>query len=1306
MIKGCKGGRVAMLTSLLFFLFLAHVTAAFSGTGAGSRADPYQITNVTQLQEMRYAVTSYYVLMNNIDASDTSTWNSGAGFDSIGNLSVRFSGNFDGGGYNITGLFINRTGTDYIGLFGITSTSVESNFSDVGLVNVQIYGKGNVGALIGYNLRSNINNSFSTGIVTAAGTVGGLAGYSVPNSGIGGTINNSYSTVNVTSNTSGSGAGGLVGHNEGQIIYSYATGFINGKADTGGLVGSSIETTALVKYSYATGIVNGTTFVGGLIGENTFGSKIYNSYSLSNVNGSGSYVGGLVGFSQGGTTVVNNSFARGYAAGGSGVGGLVGTVDSNSGTPVIHNSYSTGNVTGSSSLGGLAGGSTNAVCLNNFWDNQTSGQSSTKCSSLTGTGKTTTEMKDVVTFTSTATRGLNISWDYWSDPYNDTGSLDHWHINSAINDGYPFLLGFGIGNISLPEISYNSPSTAAGIIAQDWIAVNVTSSGLNLSTLSILFYNSTDLVQQNNTESTSLFVNFTGLSNGRYYVNATLNDTSGNTAKSKRTIILDTTTPSATLNLPQDGSNYTTRTITFNASVADSLAGLKNASLLLNGTINQTNTSLISGEVLFNVTFGDGDYNWSISVYDAAGNLNQSAPYKVRVDGTVPLVQFLNPTTNMSNLSQLYIEANVTASDGALSNISLRLYNATALINETVSAVTPYFVNFTLSRDGIYYLNATANDTFGNLNSTETRTITLDTTSPRIDLTSPTSTNNSNVSANSIIVNASALDATSGVGTVILRFYNSTRDLIQTNTSSGGVSSFYVNLSGLSDGLYYYNATVNDSAGNTNSTETRSVTLDQTIPLISYGTGTLANLSNVSQGHIFINVSVTESNFFNITFQLTNSTGEVNSTTYSTSVVVINWTGLPAGLYYYNVTVSDRAGNINYTDTRVVTLDQTIPLISYATGTLANNSNVSQNYVFVNVSITEANFANITFQLTNSTGEVNSTTYSASVVVINWTSLSDGSYYYNVTVRDRAGNINSTLTRVLNLDVVAPSITLVEPVNSTSSTTNAYNFTFNVSDSNIITDCSLILDDTIINSLTTLDNGGTNGMYNSSLSVASHTWSVNCTDNAGNIANSSRYNLTITASTSQTTVESNTQPVRDNGVSGGYISNVYYANEQFNSDGNSYSLKLSDRIRFAVDLTNHTLTLNKFNSSGAQVTIQSKPMVVYLEKGVEAEFDLNYDGVNDVTIKYEGVHLLSRKAKLFIQKKIPTKVQPVQQEEIVIQSNSPSLEEKLVISPEVKSERKKNYTSYLIILIIFIAMAFLLFSKEKKQGPSLGNRHN
>ncbi|MEK6955965.1 MAG: GLUG motif-containing protein [Nanoarchaeota archaeon] len=132
-----------------------------------------QISDCQQLQNMKNNLAGDYILIENIDCSMTTTWNSGAGFEPIGSQNSPFTGNFSGNNLNITGLYINRP-ISFVGLF-----SVVSNYAiikDIGLVDVNITGGNKVGGLIGSSSASRISNSYSTGNVKGVNYVGGLIG--------------------------------------------------------------------------------------------------------------------------------------------------------------------------------------------------------------------------------------------------------------------------------------------------------------------------------------------------------------------------------------------------------------------------------------------------------------------------------------------------------------------------------------------------------------------------------------------------------------------------------------------------------------------------------------------------------------------------------------------------------------------------------------------------------------------------------------------------------------------------------------------------------------------------------------------------------------------------------------------------------------------------------------------------------------------------------------------------------------------------------------------------------------------------
>ncbi len=280
----------ATLLIILITIFtpkLIDFTGKFAGGDGLSSETAYEIETCAELQAMKDDLTAHYKLMNDINFNtDTGCeiYTTGAGFEPIGNSINKFTGTFDGQGYIITNLFINRSDTNRIGLFGQTDAGiidgklVNSKIKNTGLVNVDITGYNQVGSLVGF-AGSLITNSYATGTITGIfKDIGGLIGFSYYSS-----ISNSYSTVNVNGvkNT-----GGLVGQNSGSTITnSYATGTITGTYDpVGGLVG--LHNSGTITNSYFTD-ANNDNSIGNLetIGPSAFyvsNHPVYQTWDFTN----------------------------------------------------------------------------------------------------------------------------------------------------------------------------------------------------------------------------------------------------------------------------------------------------------------------------------------------------------------------------------------------------------------------------------------------------------------------------------------------------------------------------------------------------------------------------------------------------------------------------------------------------------------------------------------------------------------------------------------------------------------------------------------------------------------------------------------------------------------------------------------------------------------------------------------------------------------------------------------------------------------------------------------------------------------
>jgi hypothetical protein len=101
-----------------------------------------------------------------------------------------------------------------------------------------------------------------------------------------------------------------------------------------------------------------------------------------------------------------------------------------------------------------------------------------------------------------------------------------------------------------------------------------------------------------------------------------------------------------------------------------------------------------------------------------------------------------------------------------------------------------------------------------------------------------------------------------------------------------------------------------------------------------------------------------------------------------------------------------------------------------------NGTNLSQNWIYFNVSVAELNTKNITFLLYNETGLKNLSAFTMSSNVtnntLNWTGLSDGVYTYNATVIDLALNSNTSITRTVKLDTTPSLVSFISPITATN----------------------------------------------------------------------------------------------------------------------------------------------------------------------------------------------------------------------------------------------------------------------------------
>lgn len=337
--------------------------------GTGTETDPYLIENLGNLNWVSLETNNgnsftgkFFLQIDDIDASQTSTWSDSTGWIPIGNENNVFSGSYNGQNHTIESLYINRPEEEFIGLFGILSAS---HITNVKLINASITGYLAVGGLAGMiedgsTLSYIIVENISLNLVRRHG--GGVVGYA------------SNSNISRCSSS-------------GEIF----RGTFEDWNNIGGLIGF-IATNTVVNECFS--LVNLTSQMhntyGGLIGTVYTESSVYNSYARGSVVGTNAMAGGLIG----------ELYTIAYSG-------------------QVENCFSTGMVSAPENyVGGFVGRFEQSNFSNNFWDIQTSNQTTSPCA----TGLTTDQMKLQSTF-------IDADWDF----------EQVWDIDGVTNDGYPFL---------------------------------------------------------------------------------------------------------------------------------------------------------------------------------------------------------------------------------------------------------------------------------------------------------------------------------------------------------------------------------------------------------------------------------------------------------------------------------------------------------------------------------------------------------------------------------------------------------------------------------------------------------------------------------------------------------------------------------------------------------------------------------------------------------------------------------------------------------------------------------------------------
>lgn len=588
-------------------------------------------------------------------------------------------------------------------------------------------------------------------------------------------------------------------------------------------------------------------------------------------------------------------------------------------------------------------------------------------------------------FTMLNSSGTNTSWFYLRE--NLTEGL-HFYKVYGTNASGTFVTETRLLTLdgTNPALNVSSPLNGSTLLSLN-VTLSYTASD-NIALDRCWFTNSTGGQVALPNCSNTTFLGIRGFQN----ITVEVNDSTGK-SNSSRIIFTINLQPVLSLQLPESRFYAFNTSLPLNFSASDE--DLDRVWYNLDGGVNVTVTS--------NTTFNasDGSHTLYLFANDSIGQISNSS-VQFTVDTMKPGISFIFPTpANGSSLNYSFI---INISHDEANPDKLQLF-MDGNLNETRNYSGSSTSFATALPDGIHNFSIIANDSAGNSNSTGVMFITIERTPPALSFDSPTPANGSSQASQTIVINVTHSEANPDR---IIFYIDGIANITQ-GYSGGSTNRTFV----LGDGNHSFSVSANDTAGNTNTTGTRLVTIDTTAPAITFVSPTPNNSTSNTTNTITVNVTLSEA--------ASSVVLEFNGTNETMNGSSMSWfktkEGLADGNYTFKVYAGDSLNNTGVSEQRYVYINVIRNFSSYI-GQL--NSTNAANGVTVRL-ITGGNpadAANVSVVL-NYTLEFNASGIVVQIANFSWLEANT-SAIINVSTNVAAGNITlnfSSAGGVLNESV-------------------------------------------------------------------------------------------------------------------------------------------------------------------------------------------------------------------------------------------------------------------------------------------------
>jgi hypothetical protein len=549
-------------------------------------------------------------------------------------------------------------------------------------------------------------------------------------------------------------------------------------------------------------------------------------------------------------------------------------------------------------------------------------------------------------------------------------------------------------------------------------------------------------------------------------------DAAGNLGNSAPvTFTLDTLAPSVAISTASSTTNQSHQTISGSVTTTEAAAG-STVTLFDNGNAIGTANVGSGGLWTTSVTLsGDGVHNVTAQDTDAVGNVGTSTPVVFTLDTLPPTVKISTSGTTTNQALQT-ISGTVSTTE-ATAGTTVTLFDTFNGVTTQIGTATlsggNWSTGVTLSGNGTHSIVAVDTDAAANIGSSGPTVFTLATVAPAIAITTPIAGDNTIDKAEAsagVTISGFAVPGVGGAAvngqTATITIVDSSNVVVDIFTATVTAGAWSVNLTAgqaqaLADGSYTIKATVTDAAGNTATTATQAITVDETAP--SGGTPDLVAASDSGTANTD-NITDVIAPSFTVALNSTVAVGDtvhlllVGSALAHPVTQTVTAGDIGAGSVTLTVTagdlgadgtksisaqLSDAAGNTSTTSALNITLDTTAPtggtpdlLAASDSGTSSTDDITKVTAPSFTVALGSTVAVGDTVQLllgglplghpvTHTVTASDITTGSVTLTVTAGDLGADGIKSFSAQFSDAAGNTSATTALNITLDTTAPA---------------------------------------------------------------------------------------------------------------------------------------------------------------------------------------------------------------------------------------------------------------------------------------------